>query len=315
MKAFVADRYGGPEVMRLGDLPEPVAVKGGVVVAVRATSINPVDWKIRAGDLRLLSGVEFPRVLGTEFAGVVHAVGAGVTGWAVGDEVYGLTVTALGHPGAHAERTVVPAGALRRKPASLSFEQAVVLPVAGLTALSGIRLCGDLAGREVLVIGATGGVGHFFLQMARACGARVTAVCSARNAAHATVLGAADVLDYRARDFSREPSRFDVVYDAYGQPGFGVGQRVLKPRGLWVTPLGTPGVYARSLVQGLLGGRRLRVGNVRSRPEDYARIEAMLASGAVRPLIDRVLPLDQAAEAFAICEAGGVPGKVVLRVS
>ncbi|MBI5546112.1 MAG: NADP-dependent oxidoreductase [Deltaproteobacteria bacterium] len=315
MRAFVAERYGGPEVMHLGELAEPSPGKGQVVVAVRASTVNPVDWKVRAGQLRLLSGSRFPRALGTDFAGVVHSLGTGVTGWAVGEAVYGLTVTALGRPGAHAERLAVPASDLRRKPETLPFEQAATLPVAALTALHGLRLCGELAGKAVLVNGATGGVGHFALQIARARGARVTAVCSAPHAARAAELGAADVLDYRARDFTREAARFDVIYDAYAKLGFGAASRALTPKGRYVTPLGLPGVVLRSLFQNLLGGKRLLIGNVRTKPEDYAEIEELVRSGAVRPLIDRVLPLDQAAEAFAALERGGVAGKIVLRIA
>lgn len=314
MRAFVMHRYGGPEVMSAGELPEPVAGRGEVTVATRASSINPVDYKIRAGDLRVLSGRRFPRALGTEFAGVVHALGPGVRGWALGDEVYGMTVTALGRPGAHAERLAVPVGALRRKPATMSFEHAATLPVAALTALHGLRLAGPLDGREVLVNGATGGVGHFAVQIARARGARVTAVCSARSADVAGELGAHEVLDYRTVDFARLPAPYDVIYDAHGLLDFGAARRALKPRGCYVTPLGRPRVMLRSLFQGRLGGQRLIVGNVRSLPEDYAEIEALVRSGEVRPRVDRVFGLAQGAEAFAAAEAGGFAGKIVLRI-
>jgi len=314
MKAFVIDGYGGIERMRLGELPEPVPKKGEVVVAVVASSVNPVDWKIRAGQLRFISGSKFPRALGTELSGVVHALGPGVTPWAVGDPVYGMTVTALGRPGAHAERVAVPAAALRRKPDGVDHEQAGVLPVAALTALNGLRLCGELAGRSVVVVGATGGVGHFAVQIAKARGAQVTAVCSAANADKACALGADTAIDYRARDFTHEDARFDVVFDAWGELGFGKAARVLTGRGVYVTPLGMPWTILRSLVQNTLGRKRLYIGNVRTEPEDYAEIERLILSGAVQPVIDRVVPLAQAAEAFAASERGGVAGKIVIRV-
>jgi len=314
MKAYLIERYGGPEAMRFGDLPEPQPAKGEVLIAVKASSINAVDWKIRAGQLRLLSGSRFPRALGTDFAGVVHSLGAGVTGWAVGDEVYGMSVTALGRPGAHAERVTVPLAALRRKPAGITFEQAAALPVAGLTALHGMRLCGELAGRALFVNGATGGVGHFVVQIAKARGAHVTAACSARNAARALELGATAAIDYRARDFTREDACYDFIYDAYGHLSFNAARRVLRRGGAYVTPLGLPVVFMRSLWQNLIGRQRLLIGNVRSRPEDYAELEGLVLSKAIRPLIERVLPFAQAAEAYALCEKGGLVGKVVLRV-
>jgi len=297
MKAFVIDGYGGPERMHPGDLPDPSPCKGEVVVDVVASSVNPVDWKIRAGQLRLISGSRFPRALGTEFAGVVHALGAGVTGFAVGDPVYGLSVTAMGRPGAHAERLAVPASALRRKPKDLPFVEAAVLPVAALTALNGLRLCRDLAGKAVLVNGATGGVGHFAVQIAKARGAsRVAAVCSAAKADFARGLGADVVFDYRTDGLARSGERFDVVYDAFGHLGFGAACRLMAPRGAYVTPLGLPVTFLRSLWQNLVGRRRLIIGNVRTEPEDYAALEAMYVEGTLRPRIDRVG-----------CAGGGLP--------
>lgn len=315
MRAFLADRYGGPEVMRLGDLPEPVAGKDEVVVAVAASSVNPVDWKLRSGMLRFLPGARFPRAYGTEFSGVIHALGPEVQGWNLGEPVYGMSVTALGRQGSHAERVAVPASALRRKPPTLTHEQAGTLSVAALTALHGLRLAGDLSGKSVLVNGATGGVGHFAVQIARARGARVTAVCSAANAETARQLGAHVVLDYRTHNFLGGADRFDVIYDAHGHLDFSKARRAMTPRGCYVTPLGMPLVTLRSLVQNLLGRQKLHIGNVRAEPRDYAEIEAMIASGAVRPLIGKVFTLEQAAEAFAAQERGGVAGKVVVVVS
>lgn len=315
MKAFLIDGYGGPERMRQGDLPSPTPAKGEVVVDVVASSVNPVDWKIRAGQLRFISGRRFPRALGTEFSGVVHALGSGVSGWAVGDPVYGLSVTAMGRSGAHAERVAVPADALRRKPQDLPFVEAATLPVAALTALNGLRLYGDLAGKAVLVNGATGGVGHFAVQIAKARGAaRVAATCSAAKADFARGLGADVVFDYRQDDLARSSERFDVVYDAFGHLGFGEACRFLAPRGAYVTPLGLPLTLLRSVVQNRVGRRRLLVGNVRTEPEDYEAIETMIAAGAVRPRIERVVPLERAAEAFAALEGGGVAGKVAIQV-
>jgi len=212
-----------------------------------------------------------------------------------------------------------------------------------------MRVCGPLAGKRLLVNGATGGVGHFAVQIARARGAEVTAVCSARHADTARALGATTVVDYRdasglaacglrsemsgasaggaRRDASGEaaggarpaadPSRgqrFDLVYDAYGHLGFGAARPALTPTGRYVTPLGLPAVFARALVQNIIGRQRLLVANVRDRPGDYAELESLVISGAVRPLIDRVLPLEQAREAFAAVEAGGFAGKIVIRL-
>jgi NADPH:quinone reductase-like Zn-dependent oxidoreductase len=289
MKAFYANAWGGPEVMRYGELPDPVPRRGEARVAVHASSINPVDWKIRSGMARMIPGQRLPRPFGTDFAGVVDAVGEGVGSLAVGDRVYGGVVTMFGHAGGHAEWVVAPAGRLRRMPADLSFEEAASLPVAALTALNGLRIAGDRAGKRVLVNGATGGVGHFAVQIARARGATVTAVCSARNADRAKALGAATVLDARA-------------------------SKVFAPGGAYAGTLPNPALMLRGLASSFLPLGRGFVANMRGEPEDYAELERLLASRQVKPIVEHVLPLSEAAKGFALAEAGGVVGKVVLNV-
>jgi NADPH:quinone reductase-like Zn-dependent oxidoreductase len=313
MKAFFATAYGGPEVMRLGEMPDPAPRAGEVLVAVRAASVNPVDWKVRRGDMRALSGKP-PKILGTDFAGTVAALGAGVTGLAAGTAVIGTTRMMLRGQGSHAERVAVAAKRVAPVPAGLGFEEAAALPVAGLTALNGLRRCGDLAGRAVVVVGATGGVGHLALQIARARGARVTAVCSGRNAERARTLGAEEVLDYREVDFTRGGRRWDVVFDTHGI-GFGDAARALADRGIYATTLAGPAEVVRHLWRRIAGGRQVALANLRDRREDYAELARLVASGAVRPVVARVFPLEQAAEAFAAQEAGGTVGKVVIRVA
>lgn len=314
MKAFFATAYGGPEVMRLGDLPEPVPRAGEVLVAVRAASVNPVDWKVRQGAARILGG-KFPRVLGTDFAGTVAAPGPGGSGLAAGAAVYGTTRMMLGAQGCQAERVAVPARRVAPMPPGLSFEEAAALPVAGLTALNGLRRCGDLRGKAVLVVGATGGVGHLALQIARARGAVVTAVCSGPNAGRARALGAAEVIDYRQEEPTRGDRRWDVIFDAHAGLAFGAASRVLSARGVYATTIPGPAVVLRLLWQRLAGGKQLVLANLRDRPEDYAELARLLASGAVKPVVARVFPLEQAADAYAALESGGAVGKVIIRVA
>jgi len=313
MKAFYAERYGGPAVMRLGEQPDPLPRAGEVLVAVRAASVNPVDWKVRASGLHGLSGRP-PKILGTDFAGTVTALGPGTPGPAVGAAVVGTTRMMFRAQGCHAALVAVPAKQVAAMPPGLSAEEAAALPVAGLTALVGLGRCGDLAGKAVVVVGATGGVGHLAVQIARARGARVTAVCSAPNAERARGFGAEDVLDYRAGDFTRGGRRWDVVFDAFGQVGFAAASRVLTARGVYATTLGGPRAFIRLAWQRVVGGKQLALANMRDRPEDHAELARLVASGAVRPALARVFPLEQAAEAFALAEGGGVVGKVVLRV-
>jgi NADPH:quinone reductase-like Zn-dependent oxidoreductase len=312
MKAFYATKFGGPEVMQYGDLPDPSPRRGEVRVAVHASSINPVDYKLRG---MRLPGRRFPRPFGTDFAGVVNAVGDGVGELAIGDRVYGGVVTMLGHAGGHAELVTAPVARLRRMPAGLDFVEAASLPVAALTALNGLRLAGDRAGKQVLVTGATGGVGHFAVQMARARGATVTAVCSAKNAERAIALGAARVLVYGTVDFTTLPDRWDLVFDAHGGERWSSAARVLAPGGAYANTLPTPPILLRGLASGLLPflGRGYAA-NLRALPEDYAELERLLAAGQVKPIVEHVFPLAEAAKAFALAEGGGFVGKVVLKV-
>jgi NADPH:quinone reductase-like Zn-dependent oxidoreductase len=315
MRAFFATGYGGPSVMRFGEVPEPAVGPGQVVVAVRAASVNPVDVKVREGQARPLSGRRFPKVLGTDFSGTVAASGAGASGPAIGAEVIGTTRVVFGAPGSHAERVAVPAGRVFAMPPGLSFEAAAALPVAALTALSGLRAFGSLEGKALLVNGATGGVGHFAVQVAKARGARVTAVCSARNHDRALALGADDAIDYRHEDFTRGKRRWDFVLDAHGHLPCRDAARVLADRGILATTLPGPRVLVRVLWGRIAGGPRIAFANLRDRPEDYAELARALALGQLSPVVARVFRLERAAEAFAALEAGGTVGKVVIQVA
>jgi NADPH:quinone reductase-like Zn-dependent oxidoreductase len=314
MKAFYATAWGGPDVMRYGDLPDPRPSRGEVRVVVHASSINPVDWKVRDGIVRWLPGQRLPRPFGTDFAGIVDEVGKGVSSFEVGDRVYGIVFTMLGHGGAHAEYVSAPANRLGRIPDGLGFARAAALPVAALTALNGLRLAGDRSARRVLVNGATGGVGHFAVQIARARGATVTAVCSTGNLERARALGAHAVLDYRTQDFTTLEDRYDLVFDAHASVGYSRASRVLRPGGVYASTLPTPTLVLRDFVSSVLPVGRAYVANVRAHPEDYSELERLLADGTVEPIVEHVYSLADAAKAFALAEAGGVVGKVVLEV-
>ena len=315
MKALNIKAYGGPEVMQVGEVPEPEPRRDEVVVGVKAASVNPVDLKVRAGELKLITGRRFPKTLGSDFAGVVERVGAGVTDPLLGTRVYGITPVMMRKPGAHAERLAVARKRLRRIPDGLSFEEAAALPVAGLTALKGLRECGDLHGKSVLINGGTGGVGHFAVQIAKARGATVTAVCSERNADRARSLGADLVIDYRKQDFTVASLRYDVVFDAFGHLRYPAVIRVLTDRGTLVTTLPALPLIARAVWQRVVGSKHCIVfGNVRDHAQDYAELEHLLAEGSVKPVIDKIVPLEEAAQAYAALEAGGTVGKVVIRI-
>ena len=247
MKAIVHDRYGPPGVLRYTDVDEPVPSAGEVLVRVQAAAVNARDWHTMRGDpylARLAFGLRRPRVriLGTDFAGRVEAVGPGVTRFGPGDEVYGEA------PAAFAEYVAVPADRLDVKPAGPDFGPAAAIPLAGNTALMGLRDAAAVrAGQRVLINGASGGVGTFAVQLARSFGADVTGVCSTRNAGLVRSLGADHVIDYTIEDFSRGAAHYDVVLDLVGNRTLTDLRRALTPTGtLVLSGGGVSGVAASS---------------------------------------------------------------------
>lgn len=314
MLAFYAQEYGGLPVMKLADLPDPTAERGEVVVAVRASSVNPLDWKLRNGDFKWITGSTFPKIFGADFAGVVESVGHGVSGLALGDRVYGFSPLFLRKPGAHAERLRIAAKRVRRMPENLSFVEAAALPVAALTALNGLRQCGDVAGQTVGINGATGGVGHFAVQIAKARGANVVAICSAKNADFAREIGADQIFDYSRTPLNATNRSYDVVFDAYGKLGFEQAEPVLAKDGRYVTTLPNPGVMLRAIWLHWTSHQRIIAASVRTKPQDYADLERLLRAGQLKPHIGKTVPLSKAAEAYQAAERGGTPGKLVIRI-
>lgn len=236
MKAIVQDRYGSSEVLEFREVDRPVPKDGEVLVRVRAASVNARDWHVMRGDpyvARLAFGLRRPkrrmRIQGGDFAGVVEAVGKDVTRVRPGDEVYGEA------DGAFAEYLCAPQGVLGPKPANLSFEQAAAVPLAGNTALMGLRDVGKVGpGQHVLVNGASGGVGTFAVQIAKALGAEVTGVCSTRNVDLVRSLGADHVVDYTREDFTRTGARYDLVFDLVGNRTLADCRRALNPTGMLI---------------------------------------------------------------------------------
>jgi NADPH:quinone reductase-like Zn-dependent oxidoreductase len=324
MKAFVMTSYGSPEQGQLADLEQPKPAAGEVLVRVRATSVNPYDWHFLRGEPRFARlmpgmGVRRPRysVLGCDMAGTVEAVGEGVTRFHPGDDVYALLMA-----GGFAEYVTVPEGLLERKPANLSHEQAAAVPMAGLTALSAVRDHGRIqSGQQVLVNGASGGVGTFAVQLARAFGADVVGVCGTRNADLVRSLGA-DVVDYTSEDFTRQDRRYDILVDISGRRSVVACRRVLAPKGTFVLVGGPAGrwfqpaghAFGSMLIAPLAGVRAAltQMSAERAGQGDLAALTELIESGKVTPVIDRSYPFDEIRAAFAYQEAGHARGKVVV---
>jgi NADPH:quinone reductase-like Zn-dependent oxidoreductase len=319
MKAIVRRRYGPPDVLGLEELPSPEPGPGEVRVRVRAASVFAGDVYVVRGApffVRFATGLRRPRnpIPGIDLAGIVDATGPGVTDLRHGDEVFGFAAGSL------AELVCVPAGQLVRRPANLSLEEAATVPEAGLTALQGLRDQGRVQpGHRVLVIGASGGVGTFAVQIAKALGADVTGVCGPANRELVRSIGADHVVDYTRVDPAATGERYDVILQLAGTASPRRLRRALVPGGTLVLSNGT-GRFAgvdRILAATILNAfvrERLVVFTTKENGADLATLAGLIATGQVRPVIDRTYPLAAAAEAMRYLEAGHARGKIILAV-
>jgi NADPH:quinone reductase-like Zn-dependent oxidoreductase len=312
MKAAVFRAYGGNDVLEIQDVPRPSPGPDEVLVRVRAAGVNPVDWKVLAGQAKMLTGSRFPKVLGIECAGEVVETGNRVSAFKDGDQVIANAGMRLG---AFAEFAVIRERAVFPKPGSVTFEDAATIPIAGLTALQALRDKGSISpGKKTLINGASGGVGTFAVQIAKILGAEVTAVCSAVNAGLVKGLGADRVLDYRQQDFTRIGETFDIIFDAVSTRSFRECRTSLTPRGVYVNTLPKPVIFWNILTTSFLPGKKAATMMVAQRAKDVAWIGDRIASGAIKVVLDKVFTLDQAREALAYSATGRARGKIVLRV-
>ncbi|MEV4213530.1 NAD(P)-dependent alcohol dehydrogenase [Micromonospora sp. NPDC049662] len=325
MKAIVQDSYGPPDVLHLRDIDQPAVNDEEVLVQVRAAGVDPGVWIFMTGRpylARLAAGPRRPRapVRGRDLAGVVVAVGARVTRFRPGDEVFGTCPR-----GSYAEFASAPERRLARKPANLSFAQAAAAPVSGMTALRAVRDSGAVRpGQRVLVIGASGGVGSHAVQIAKAYGATVTAVCAPARAAFVRGLGADDTLDYTSEEVDSRGPIYDVVIDTGGDRPVSLLRRALTPHGTLALVGGTytkgPVLsgYDRQMFRApllsLFVGQRLRSVSAVERTRDLSELGNLIESGALTPAVDRTYPLAQAADAIRHLRHGHPAGKIVVTV-
>ena len=327
MKAIRYDRYGPPDVLELRDIDMPAVGEDDVLVRVRAASVNPLDWHFMRGEpylVRLVAGLQRPRAsagrLGADMAGSVEAVGKNVTEFRPGDEVFG----GLDDRGTLAEYISIRQDAVvLTKPVNLTVEQAASVPVAAVTALQALRDKGHVQpGHNVLVNGASGGVGTFAVQIAKAFGAEVTGVCSTANVETVASIGAAQVIDYTREDFTRAGRRYDVLIDIAGTRTVSETRRVLVQKGVLVA-VGGPdkgrwiGPLSRSARMALLSpavSQRMVFFLAHQNKDDLAVLRELVEAGKVVPVMDRTYPLSEVAEAIRYLELGHARGKVAITV-
>ena len=332
MLAILAEKYGGPEVLEPADVPIPKPGPNGVLVRVHACGVNPIDWKLRKGLFSPLFKLRFPVIWGCDCSGVVEQVGSAVTLFKPGDEVYGYKHGKVGqtYRGTYAEYAVLPENALAPKPAGLSHEEAAAIPLAALTAWQSLVNRGKIqSGSKVLVHAGAGGVGHFAVQIAKAFGATVAATCGPRNLDLLGRFGVDHAIDYTREKIEDRLSGYDIVLDCVGESVWPASFKVLRRAGRLVTmvvpipeqPAGrlrfvASAVFgvARGTFRGWLAGKRLSITAVKPRGGDLEKISVLVEAGKLVPVIDRIFPMNQIADAHRLSETGHARGKIVIKI-
>jgi len=313
MKVIVCKFYGTTDVLSLAQQAVPTPGKHEVLIEVKAASVNPVDWKIRSGRLLIKTGLRPPKILGSDFSGVIQAIGSQVNEYAVGDEVWGKFDSFKG--GSYAQMVVARTSQIGLKPVNLDFFQAAAVPNVGLTAFQAMVHKARLQpGQQVLINGASGGVGLMAVQMAKAMDCEVTAVCSGKNQALARSMGADHVLDYRQDDILAANKAYQVFFDCVANQSFFRVYRTLKPGGVHIKTM--PDMYT-------MAGQLIRPLSVR-RPDhimvkpshgDLEQLKKWIEEGQLKPVIQQIFPLSSVASAHRLSETGRVVGKLVLDVA
>lgn len=313
MKAIVTTQYGDAEVLLPQDVVRPVVEDDDVLVQICAASVNPIDWKVRKGEFKFLTGRTPPRILGNDYAGIVVDVDKCVTSYRPGDEVWGF-VEAFDR-GTYAEFVAVKEEEMGPKPARLSFEEAASLPTVGLTAYQAlVHEAGLEEGDHILINGASGGVGLAAVQIAKALGATVTGVCSTRNIQITRDMGADDVIDYTREDVLGCRSCYDVFFDVVSNKSFGQAKDTLKPGGVYVRTLPSFESLALAPVINLFSTKKVRTLDCKASAEDLATLREMADVGTLAPVIENVYRLEDVREAHRRSETGRVVGKLVLEI-
>ena len=321
MKAYVFHKYGSPDVLRLEEFEKPAPKEDEVLVKVHAASVNALDWHMLTADIFLVrfmgGGLFKPKNtrIGADIAGRVEAVGKNVTQFKPGDAVFGDVNPWNG--GGFAEYVCVPAKAFAIKPANISFEEAAAVPVAGITALQGLRDEGQVQpGQQVLINGAAGGVGTFAVQIARHFGAEVTAVCSTHNLEQARSLGAAHVIDYTKEDFTKSGQQYDLILAVNGYHPLSAYKRALKPEGRYVMAGGTMAQIFQAMLLGSgkakTTGKKMGGVSAKHSQKDLVTLAELLEAGKIAAVIDKSYPFSQAPEAIRYLGTGHARAKVVI---
>ena len=317
MKAIIYEKYGPPDVLELKEVDRPVIKDDEVLIKVHASTVSPLDYKFRSGEVfiaRLMSGIRGPRkgILGTEAAGEVEEVGKAVTKFKPGDQVFADLGPRLG---GYAEYTSCPEQRVGMKPANMSYEEAATIVSAGIIALVFLRDFGKIqSGQLVLINGASGGVGTYAVQLAKHFGTHVTAVCSTVNLEMVKSLGADEVIDYTQDDFTKTGATYDIIFDVVAKRSFRECKGSLNNGGIYLSTVITWGLLFRMLWTKMAGSKKAKFGMGAGKPGDIEFMKELVEAGELRAIIDRTYSLEQMPEAHTYVELGHSKGKIVITI-
>ena len=313
MKAVEINEYGGPEVLNIIEAEKPSVGDNNILVEVKASAVNPVDWKVAKGLLKFIPGQKLPKRLGSDFAGVVTEVGSNISNFKVGDEVYGVTSAIKG--GAYANFLLVESHQLSIKPKNINFAQAATIPLAALTAYQALTKIGKLnEGDLVCINGSSGGVGHFAVQIAKALGANVVSICSTKNIELSKNLGSDEVIDYKTSDIFETDHKFDIFFDAVANKSYFKVLKTLKRKGSYITTLPSLSAIISPFFR-LFNGKIGKMINLKSNSEDLRFLSELIKSGKLKVKIDKVYTLYDIQEAHRYSETGRVVGKLAIIIN
>lgn len=314
MKAIAYQKFGNIDVLQTIEEPKPSFQPNQVLVKVKAVSINPLDWKIRKGEMKLMSGSKFPKHIGVDFAGIVEDVGLSVTNFKKGDEVFGVVKNIM-KEGALAEYVAVPSTSVWKKPAHINFAQAASIPLVGAAAVTALQKMGNInAHSQILVNGSTSGFGMFLLQLLKQKGASITAVTSTKALDAAKKWGANSVVDYTKQNVLSQKNTYDIVIDLSGKMGYANAKQIMKPKSLFLNPIPKPIEIPTSLFKNLFSGKKHIV--ILSSPSAN-NIEVLLnaINTGLQIEVSKVFPFAQFKEAYQYAEQGGYIGKVAVEIN
>ena len=314
MKAAIIDRYGSTDVLQIEEVEKPQIESDQMLVKVHASSVNPIDWKIRKGLLKNRSGSDFPMLLGYDVSGEVIEVGDRINEFHPGDLIYARLDQSTG--GAYAEYAAVSKRVAAAKPNNMTHEEAATVPLAAMTALQALENKGNIAaGQKVLINGASEGVGIFAVQIAKALKAEVTGVCSGSNVEMVKSLGADRVINYKEQDFTKDSVEYDIVFDVVGNRTPPECVPVLKPDGVYITTQPTPDEKLKEWQQDLMPKQKAKVIMLQSNAQDLVYLTRQIEAGKIKTVIDRTYPLSEIADAHAYSETEHASGKIAIAIS